>query len=104
MPKREKIKNDLIEQLENNGNDGEHIIDLVEDYMSLWDIKNELIADIEEKGVQIRYQNGENQFGYRKNDSVTNLHKTNTQMLKILDHLGLKPSRHEDKGPIIEEM
>jgi len=104
MPKRDKIKKDLLDQLEKDGIHGEYFVDLVEDYMSLWDIKNELIEDVEEKGVSIRYQNGENQFGYRKNDSVTNLHKTNTQMLKILDHLGLKPSKHEDKKNIPDEM
>ncbi|MFP4042886.1 MAG: P27 family phage terminase small subunit [Bacteroidales bacterium] len=102
--KREKIRKDLLDQLERNGVHGEHYVDLIDDYMSLWDIKNELIEDIEDKGVNIRYQNGENQFGYKKNDSVVNLHKTNNQMLKILSNLGLKPSKHEDREPVIEEM
>ncbi|TDX52149.1 P27 family phage terminase small subunit [Orenia marismortui] len=104
MSKRSEIKTDLLDQLDRNGVKGKHLVDLVEDYMSLWDIKNDLIADIEDKGVNIKYQNGENQYGFKKNDSVTNLHKTNTQMLKILDHLGLKPSKHEDKEPIVTEM
>ncbi|WP_018249843.1 P27 family phage terminase small subunit [Orenia marismortui] len=95
MSKREEIRQDLIDKLERNGVHGEHFLDLIEDYMALWDIKNELIADIREKGVSIKYQNGENQFGYKKNDSVTNLHKTNGQMLKILNDLGIKPSPQE---------
>lgn len=90
--KRKKIKADMLEQLKSQGVTGEHYKDLINDYMSLWDIKNELIKDIEEKGVSIKYQNGQNQFGYKKNDSIPELNKVSAQMLKILSELGLKPS------------
>ncbi|WP_018249729.1 P27 family phage terminase small subunit [Orenia marismortui] len=104
MSKREEIKKDLIDQLDRNGVHGEHFLDLIEDYMAMWDIKNELIKDIKEKGVSVKYQNGENQFGYKKNDSVMNLHKTNNQMLKILSDLGIKPSQQENSENIPMEM
>jgi len=94
--KRKKIKKDMLEQLKNQGVTGEHYKDLINDYMSLWDIKNELIKDIEEKGVSIKYQNGKNQFGYKKNDSIPELNKVSAQMLKILSELGLKPSPAEE--------
>lgn len=84
-----------MDQLDRNGVVGEFYIDLVNDYMAMWDVKNKLIKDIREKGVSIRYQNGENQFGYKKNDSVAELQRTNNQMLKLLDHLGLRPSKQE---------
>ena len=58
--------------------------------MSMWDIKNQLIENIQEKGVSIRYQNGENQYGFKKNDSISELNRTNRQMLTILNDLGLK--------------
>jgi len=58
--------------------------------MALWEVKNKLIKDIKEKGVTIKYQNGENQWGYKKNDSVRELTNVNNQMLKLLDALGLK--------------
>lgn len=93
IQKREQIQNDLLDQLDRNGVVGEFYIDLVNDYMAMWDVKNRLIADIEAKGVSIKYQNGENQWGYKKNDSVGELQRTNNQMLKLLDHLGLKPSK-----------
>ena len=103
MPgKREKIKQDLINQLEENGIEGEHWFDLVDDYMSLWDIKNKLIDDIMERGVNIRYQNGENQYGWKKNDSVGNLHKTNSQMIKLLNKLGIEASPQEETPDIPE--
>lgn len=89
--KKSAIKKDLLEQLKNNGIFRETYIDLVEDYISLWEIKNKLIEDIKERGVTIEYQNGREQWGYKKNDSINELNKTSTQMLKILSELGLKP-------------
>ncbi|WMJ81965.1 P27 family phage terminase small subunit [Clostridium sp. MB40-C1] len=88
--KKELIKKDLLEQLKSNGVTGKAYIDLVEDYISLWEIKNALIKDIRERGVTIEYQNGKDQWGYKKNDSINELNKTSTQMLKILNELGLK--------------
>lgn len=93
---REMIRKDLIGQLQHAGITGMHYLDLVEDYMSLWNIKNALVADIEERGVSVLYQNGANQHGYKKNDSIGELNKTNGQMLKILNELGIKPVKLED--------
>jgi len=90
MGRRKLIKKDLLKQLNNNGVRGSHYVDLIEDYMSMWDIKNQLIKNIIEKGVSIRYQNGENQYGFKKNDSISELNRTNRQMLTILNDLGLK--------------
>jgi len=95
--KKMQIKQDLLDQLERNGIYGQHYIDLVNDYMALWEVKNKLIKDIKEKGVQIKYQNGENQWGYKKNDSVRELTNVNNQMLRLLDALGLKASQLESE-------
>lgn len=81
------IQESLIEQLIKSGNDSKFFIDLVKDYMSLWVIKNKLIDDIEERGVVCKYQNGKDQWGYKRNDSVGELNKTSSQMLKILTQL-----------------
>lgn len=85
-----KIKQDLIDQLERRGVYGQQYLDLVNDYMALWDVKNALILDIKERGVSVRYQNGQNQWGYKKNDSVSELTRVNAQMLRILQELGLR--------------
>jgi hypothetical protein len=95
MASKKKIKEDLLEQLERNGVFGSHFTDLVDDYMALWDIKNELIKDIKERGVTTKYCNGGGQEGYKKNDSIAELNKTNAQMLKILNKLGLKATKSE---------
>lgn len=88
--KYEKIRQDLLDQLERNCIYGEHFKDLVEDYMQLWIVKNLLIDDIKSRGVSIKWKNGEKQSGYKKNDSINELNKTNAQMLKLLSELGIK--------------
>jgi len=92
---REQIRQDLVDQLERQGGYGQHFLDLIDDYLALWDTKNELIRDIKERGVTVRYQNGENQWGYKKNDSVDNLVKVNKQMLMLLKELGLRAENFE---------
>ena len=86
----EEIKQDLLKQLESNGTYGKHYEDIISDYMSLWSIKNNLIADIRERGVAVEWSNGK-QFSIKKNESISELNKTSAQMLKILSELGLKP-------------
>lgn len=88
--KYEAIRKDLLDQLDRNGIYGKQFEDLVEDYMSLWIVKNLLIDDIKSRGVSIKWNNGGGQNGYKKNDSVGELNKTNAQMLKLLNELGIK--------------
>lgn len=99
-----EIKKDLVEQLERKGVYGRHYLDLINDYMALWEIKNQLIKDIRERGVAIPWQNGPNQRGHKKNDSISELNKTNAQMLKILNELGLKAEPLEEIDDGDEEM
>ena len=84
---RKSIEDDLKKQLSEKKIKGRHYHDLISDYMSLWDIKNKLIADIDERGVVVTW-NG----NLKKNDSVSELNKTNAQMLKLLSELELKVS------------
>ena len=53
-----EIKEDLLLQLSINETEEKRYIDLVDDYMSLWDIKNRLIQDIRERGVTVLWENG----------------------------------------------
>ncbi|MEK4501927.1 P27 family phage terminase small subunit [Bacillus sp. FSL R12-0069] len=100
-PLQETIAQDLIHQLQENGTFGAHYVDLVSDYMALWDIKNNLILDIQIRGVVVDWSNGKQQ-GKKKNESIGELNKTNAQMLKLLAELGLKATEVEkgdDDGP-----
>lgn len=94
---RKNIEASLRKQLEEKGVIQAHYSDLINDYMSLWDVKNKLIADIEERGVTVLVANGRS-VNKKKNDSVTELNKTNAQMLKLLSELGLDASKVEKPG------
>ena len=97
---RRKIELAIIKQLkEKKVYQYAHYQDLVNDYMKFWDFKNMLQEDIEEKGVSVYWQNSETQKGYKKNDSISELLKVNTQMLKILFDLGVRASDLE----VVEE-
>lgn len=89
---RAVIEKDLKAQLERNGTTGRYYVDLVEDYMRLWDIKNSLFADIGARGVTTAYNNGGGQSGVKQNDSVFSVLKVSDRMPRILDNLGIKPS------------
>ena len=83
------IKKDLLAQLDKGA--GQYYLDLVSDYMELWNTKCLLQDDIQCYGIRIKYVNSRGETAEKKNDSVDQLLKTNTQMLKILQELGIKP-------------
>ena len=85
------IKSSLVDQLERSGNDTAFFMDLVDDYMKMYIIKELANADILENGVSVEYRNSETQYGRKKNDSVDQILKKNQQMIKLLDMLGIKP-------------
>ena len=90
---RRKIELAIINQLKEKGvYKYAHYQDLVNDYMKLWDIKNLLQKNIDEIGVSVYWQNSETQFGYKKNESISELLKVNKQMLTILYDLGIRAS------------
>lgn len=84
------IKDKLLEQLKNNDSYQPAFIDLIEDYMRLWEIKNALFKDAKQRGVMILWENGK-QKSTKPNDSINQVLKVNAQMLKILLELNLKP-------------
>ena len=99
---RAEIRQDLLDQLERNGTVGKYFTDLVEDYMKLWDAKNDLSADVEARGAKVYVETATTR-NLKTNDSVPDLLKVNAQMLKILDCIGIKPAQMDgDTGD--EEM
>ena len=89
---RKKIKRDLIKSASANINKNKCYLDLIDDYMILWDTKNKLIKDIEERGVVVDYVSNSGIVNKKKNESVGDLLKVNQQMTKLLDSLGIAPS------------
>ena len=85
-----KIKASLIDQLERSGNDTPYFLDLVHDYMKLYETKELAAADVAARGVTIFSIGSAGQEVSKKNDSVDMLIKINAQMLKLLDQLRIK--------------
>lgn len=92
---RKQIQEDLLDQLERRGVTGEYYVDLIGDYMKMWDTKNELLKDIKERGVAIPCVSSAG-TNIKKNESVDQLIKLNAQMLKLLDAIGIKPDSGGD--------
>ena len=88
----QSLKEDLISQLEKNGKVNQQNLELVNDYVSFYKIKKDLIKDVKKRGVTVEYNNGGGQKGYKKNESIAELVKVNAQMIKILQHLDIKLS------------
>ena len=90
------IRKSLLDQLERGGNDLPHFTDLVEDYMKMYVIKELANDDILERGTYVEWRNSETQYGSKQNDSVDQILKTNQQMIKLLDKLGISPDAGMD--------
>lgn len=100
---KKKIRDDLIKQLEERGLEKRsHYVSLVDDYCRLWEVKDMLFDDITKRGVNVPYNNGGGQQGYKRNDSVSELTRVNAQMLKILSELGLRGADIEAKEEEVE--
>jgi len=95
---RKKIEKDLTNQLKEKWIVGSHYSDMVQDYLSLWDLKCGLIKDIIQYGRRL---NG--MHGPKTNPAINDLHKTNTQMLKILSEIGIDPSPVKDTGGVKDD-
>lgn len=89
MTKKE-IKDDLLEQLEAQGKYQNYYLDLIEDYMKYYDLKRKCQQDIRKKGLRYTVTSGNGFKSEKPNESVQNLMKITTTMLKILDELGLQ--------------
>ena len=85
-----EIKESLLEQLRLQNKKSDFYLDLVSDYMDYWSLKKKLITDIRKKGIRYDTVNGNGIKVEKPNESVTNLPKITTAMLKILNDLNLK--------------
>ncbi len=88
--KRGDILESLISQLERKEADISCFLDLLDDYMALYDIKKKLKTDIRKRGVSYESTSASGKaIIVKQNQSVKDLVAVNKQMLMILDKLGL---------------
>lgn len=88
--KKSDILRSLETQLEKKQADISCFLDLIDDYMALYDIKKKLKADIKKRGVSYETQSASGKTTIMKqNQSVKDIVMVNKQMLMILEKLGL---------------
>ncbi len=86
----DRIRESLIFQLKNKGAYVSTFEDLIDDYVNFYLLKEQLTADIRDRGITLEEGTG----AYRKekeNPSVRSLINVNRQMLTILDRLKINP-------------
>lgn len=88
--KAEQIRDSLVEQLTIQNKLTEYSRDLVDTYVDYWKMKEDMVKDVAENGLRIKSTSGNGFKVTKPNESVSNLPKITTAMLKILSELGLK--------------
>lgn len=84
--KKSDILESLISQLEKKQADISCFLDLIDDYMALYDIKRKLKTDIKKRGVSYEAQSASGKATIiKQNQSVKDLVAVNKQMLVTLN-------------------
>lgn len=85
----DETRQGLLNQLRAAGRDTAVNRELVEDYVSLWVMKQWAIHDLQVRGPVITYNNGGGQSGTKVNPSLEHRVELSKQMIAILKLLGL---------------
>ena len=88
-PSKAKIKESLIKQLEVKNANVAHFMDLICDYMVLYDTKKALQKDIKKRGVSYETSSASGFPITKQNQSVKDLVAVEKQMMVMLNEMGL---------------
>lgn len=88
-----RVRTDLHFILKQNKMTQNYWYDLVEDYMALWDTKEELIKSIKKDGAMVF-----GKYGLKKNDAISELPKISKRMTDILEVLKVELTEIGDGG------
>ena len=86
---RKRVKTSLEDQLKAKGADIDLFIDQIKDYMTMWDLKEQLKDDIEENGLRLMYRTANGGVAEKDNPSVKQIPLINKQMLMLLKQLDI---------------
>lgn len=67
--------------------------DQIDDYMTMWDLKEKLKDDIEEHGLRMKYLTANGGYAEKDNPSVKQLPLINKQMLMLLKQLDISTEK-----------
>ena len=98
LEKYNELERELTEQLITNNNYNKVTKELVDKYIKYTKIEDELIKDIDKRGVNVKWNNGGGQKGVKRNDSIQESTKVTAQKIKILDKLGIKAPEAKSDG------
>ena len=87
-----QIEKSIREHMSKRSLTEHHFVDLRNQYLELFDIKEKLVANIDELGVQYAEKLANGTTVIKDNKSVDKLLKVNQQMIKILEYLQINPS------------
>lgn len=87
------VKNSLIEQLKRKNADVEVFLSQVEDYMKLWSLKEKLIKDINQRGINYKDYSSSGTPMMKQNPSNKEVVAVSAQMLKILAQLNISTEK-----------
>lgn len=100
--KRENIRKDieksLKDQLSAKGADIDLFNDQIQDYMTMWDLKEMLKDDIQENGLRLNYTTANGGFAEKDNPSVKQIPLINKQMLMLLKQLDISTDKVVKEG------
>ncbi len=95
---RKEVKKSLMEQLKAKGADVDVFIDQINDYMSMWDLKESLKDDIQENGLRLYYTAANGGRAEKDNPSVKQLPIVNKQMLMLLKQMEISTDKAVKDG------
>lgn len=86
----QKIRKALVSQLKEKNIMTDYSLSLVEDYIKYWKTEQELLKDVEERGVKVETYNSSGKPVMKTNESLADAQKNNAAMIKILQTLKLQ--------------
>ena len=107
------IREDLQAQLKSQEKNGKYYDDLINDYIYYLALRAKLKKDIREKGLRYKTTNAAGKEIEKSNESIINITKVTSLMLKILSELKLneplvhppsKKEKTEDKKKIEDDI
>ena len=83
----------MEKQLEAKDADIDMFNDQINDYMTMWDLKEQLKDDIKEHGLRMKYLTANGGYAEKDNPSVKQLPLINKQMLMLLKQLDISTEK-----------
>lgn len=103
-PSRAKIRESLIKQLEVKNANVAHFMDLICDYMVLYDTKKALQKDIKKRGVSYETMSASGFPIIKQNQSVKDLVAVEKQMMAMLKEMGLTTDAPTGEDTLNEDL